>query len=149
MKESFVIRGARVVTPGRDLGVVDVRVSEGRVAAVGAGAAPRVGDDVLEADGLPLLPGFVDIHSHGRGGFDFCDATDEAFSAIGRGKLADIFLVICQTDAVTLLQKDNKFQHVYGIQSQAACAKEGGLGVDVLWSHILQIKYFYNLFFQF
>jgi N-acetylglucosamine-6-phosphate deacetylase len=89
MKESFVIKGARVVTPGLDLGVVDVRVSEGRVAAVGAGAAPRAGDDVLEADGLTLLPGFVDIHSHGRGGFDFCDATDEAFSAIGRGKLAD------------------------------------------------------------
>ena len=89
MKESFIIRGARVVTPGLNLGVVDVRVSSGRVAAVGADAAPRAGDDVLEADGLTLLPGFVDIHSHGRDGFDFCDATDEAFSAIGRGKLAD------------------------------------------------------------
>ena len=90
MLQSFVIHGARVVTPGRDLGVVDVRVEDGVIAAVGgADAVPRPGDEIVAADGLTLVPGFVDIHSHGRGGFDFCDATDEAFDTIGRGKLAD------------------------------------------------------------
>lgn len=88
---SLCIRKAHVVAPGRDLGVADVRVgADGRIAAVGgADAAPRPGDEIVAADGLTLLPGFVDIHSHGRGGFDFSDATDEAFDAIGRGKLAD------------------------------------------------------------
>ena len=88
---SLCIRKAHVVAPGRDLGVADVRVgADGRIAAVGgADAAPRPGDEIVDADGLTLLPGFVDIHSHGRGGFDFSDATDEAFDAIGRGKLAD------------------------------------------------------------
>ena len=85
----MLIRGARVVTPGRDLGVADVRIDGGRISSVGAGAARREGDEVVEADGLTLLPGFVDIHSHGRGGADFCDATDAAFDAIGRGKLKD------------------------------------------------------------
>ena len=89
--KSLCIRNAHVVAPGRDIGVADVRVGkDGRIAAVGgAEAAPRPGDEVFDADGLTLIPGFVDIHSHGRGGFDFCDATDEAFDAIGRGKLAD------------------------------------------------------------
>lgn len=88
---SLCIRNANVVAPGRDIGVVDVRVGlDGRIAAVGgAEAAPRPGDEIIDASGLTLIPGFVDIHSHGRGGFDFCDATDEAFDAIGRGKLAD------------------------------------------------------------
>ena len=88
---SIVIHGAHVISPGRDLGVVDVRVGDdGRIDAVGGpAAAPRPGDEIVAADGLTLLPGFVDIHSHGRGGFDFSDATDEAFDAIGRGKLAD------------------------------------------------------------
>lgn len=88
---SIVIHGAHVISPGRDLGVVDVRVGDdGRINAVGGpAAAPRPGDEIVAADGLTLLPGFVDIHSHGRGGFDFSDATDEAFEAIGRGKLAD------------------------------------------------------------
>ena len=84
-----IITGARVVTPGRDCGVMTVRVEGGRIAAVGRDAAKRDGDRVMEADGLTLLPGFVDIHSHGRGGADFCDATDEAFDTIGRGKLGD------------------------------------------------------------
>lgn len=88
---SLCIQNAHVIAPGRDLGVVDVRVDEyGRIAAVGGPeAAPRPGDERIAATGLTLLPGFVDIHSHGRGGFDFSDATDEAFDAIGRGKLAD------------------------------------------------------------
>ena len=84
-----VIAGARVVTPGRDLGVASVRVEGGRIAAVGADIRHAVGDKVVDADGLTLLPGFVDIHSHGRGGADFCDATDKAFDVIGRGKVGD------------------------------------------------------------
>ena len=83
----LTIRGARVVTPGRDLGVADVVVDGGRIAAVGGRAG--AGGETVEADGLVALPGFVDVHSHGRGGADFCDATDEAFGTIGRGKLAD------------------------------------------------------------
>ena len=83
----LTIRGAHAYTPGTDLGVVDVSIDGGRIVSVGPGAA--AGSDVLDATGLTLLPGFVDIHSHGRGGADFCDATDEAFGTIGRGKLAD------------------------------------------------------------
>ncbi len=87
--EPIVIEGAHVVTPGRDLGVAPVRIVDGRIAAVGAGVRAAEGDRVFAVDGLTLLPGFVDIHSHGRSGHDFCDATDEAFSAIGFDKLKD------------------------------------------------------------
>ena len=83
----MIIRGAHAYTPGTDLGVVDVAVGDGRIVSVGDGAASD--SDVIDATGLTLLPGFVDIHSHGRGGADFCDATDAAFETIGRGKLAD------------------------------------------------------------
>ena len=89
MNAGVSIVGARVVTPGKDLGVACVRAEGGRIAAVGAEVRPAAGDRVVEADGLTLVPGFVDIHSHGRGGRDFCDATDEAFDTIGRGKLKD------------------------------------------------------------
>ena len=89
MDGAITIAGARVVTPGRDLGVACVRCEGGKIAAVGTDVRPVAGDKVVEADGLTLLPGFVDIHSHGRGGADFCDATDAAFSTIGCGKLKD------------------------------------------------------------
>ena len=85
----FVISGARVVTPGADLGVVDVHVAGNGIVAVGKGLVGSSGDVKMDASGLTLLPGFVDIHSHGRGGADFCDAEDESFDTIGIGKLAD------------------------------------------------------------
>ena len=86
-QKPLLIRGGTVVTPGRRPAVADVLLAGGRIAAVGTDAAADA--EVLEASGLFVLPGFIDIHSHGRGGADFCDLTDEAFETIGRGKLAD------------------------------------------------------------
>ena len=87
--EGLFISGAHVVSPGRDLGVTNVRVADEHIVAVGPDARPADGDRTIAADGLTLLPGFVDIHSHGRSGCDFCDATDAAFETIGRDKLQD------------------------------------------------------------
>ena len=83
------IASAHVITPGKDLGRANVRIVDGRIASVGADVRPAAGDRTIDAEGLTLLPGFVDIHSHGRSGSDFCDATDAAFETIGRDKLKD------------------------------------------------------------
>ena len=32
---------------------------------------------VVDASGLKVIPGLVDVHSHGAAGFDFCDADVE------------------------------------------------------------------------
>ncbi len=37
---------------------------------------------VLDAEGLYVIPGLVDIHLHGCAGYDFCDGTPEAFKSI-------------------------------------------------------------------
>lgn len=39
---------------------------------------------VLDAQGLYVIPGLVDIHMHGCVGYDFCDGTPEAFEEIAR-----------------------------------------------------------------
>ena len=66
-----------------------MRICDGRIEEVAPGLAAKKGEDVVDAGGLLLVPGFVDIHSHGRSGSDFCDATDEAFAIVGQGKLKD------------------------------------------------------------
>lgn len=35
--------------------------------------------EIIDGGGLYCAPGFIDIHSHGGGGYDFLDATEEAF----------------------------------------------------------------------
>lgn len=41
-------------------------------------------ETVLDAQGLYVIPGLVDIHMHGCAGYDFCDGTQEAFEEIAR-----------------------------------------------------------------
>ena len=60
----LVIRGATVYDgTGGPARVCDVGVSAGRIAAVGDLGAERPGVSV-EAAGLALAPGFIDVHSH-------------------------------------------------------------------------------------
>jgi N-acyl-D-amino-acid deacylase len=60
---SVLFRGATVVdgtgAPGRQ---ADVLVVDGRIESVGSSAAGAT--DVIDADGLVLAPGFIDLHSH-------------------------------------------------------------------------------------
>ena len=60
----LIIRHAHVLDPSTGLdGVTDVRISDGRVAEIGEGLR---GARELDADGLHLFPGFVDVHAHWR-----------------------------------------------------------------------------------
>jgi len=62
----LLIRGARLVDPAsRQDGRTDVLVEDETVEGVGGDVAGR-GAEVLDADGLVLAPGFVDLHSHLR-----------------------------------------------------------------------------------
>jgi dihydroorotase len=63
---SILIRGGRVVDPSQELdGVLDVRLSGARIAELGEGLDP--GDaEVIEADGLVVTPGLIDLHVHLR-----------------------------------------------------------------------------------
>jgi len=46
-------------------------------------------EEVFDLGNRLVVPGFIDIHCHGRGGADFCDGTLDAFNIIGRGKLSE------------------------------------------------------------
>jgi dihydroorotase len=60
------VRGARVLDPASGLDErVDVDIEEGRIAGIGAELS-GVPDEVIDADGLWLTPGFVDLHTHLR-----------------------------------------------------------------------------------
>jgi dihydroorotase len=80
------IRGARLLDPscGRDeAGSIDV--VDGRIDAVGAESA-AVPDELLEANGLWLAPGFVDLHTHLREpGQEYKEDTESGTRAAAAG----------------------------------------------------------------
>lgn len=86
---SLLIRNCRLVSPGVDRAWCSLRAEGDRIVEIGEDLAERAGDEVLEAEGLIAMPGFIDIHSHGRSNADFCDATPAALQTLGREKLQD------------------------------------------------------------
>jgi imidazolonepropionase-like amidohydrolase len=60
--ERFVIAGARVFDGEEMLGVLDVEVADGKIAAVG-GERPE-GVELVDGSGATLLPGLIDAHTH-------------------------------------------------------------------------------------
>jgi N-acyl-D-aspartate/D-glutamate deacylase len=63
--DGVVIVGGRVVDPASGLDAVcDVAIRDGRIAAVGSGLGTA--DRVIDATGLVVAPGFIDLHAHGQ-----------------------------------------------------------------------------------
>ena len=69
------LTNGRVVTPDRVLENGWVSIRDGRIAAVGEGAAPD--GPTTDVGGGTIVPGFVDIHCHGGGG-DAVTSSDPA-----------------------------------------------------------------------
>ncbi len=80
-----IFTNARLVLPDRIVSG-SLRVEAGRIRQVQedpgdlpAALGPAPSDaQLIDARGLYLSPGFVDIHTHGAGGADFMDGTEEA-----------------------------------------------------------------------
>ncbi|HEY7369486.1 MAG TPA: dihydroorotase [Thermoanaerobaculia bacterium] len=63
---ALLIRGGRVVDPaaGRE-GIADMRIEEGKIAQIGE-RLDAAGAEAIDAQGLLVLPGFLDLHAHLR-----------------------------------------------------------------------------------
>ncbi len=78
-KKVRVISNARVVTP---TGIVErgwVEVRGGKIVEVGSGTRSDASDDL---HGAWLVPGFIDVHVHGGGGFDIARSYDDALASV-------------------------------------------------------------------
>lgn len=99
----ILIRGGRVIDPSRGTdGTADVFLVDGRIEAVGRNISPDEGSaDVLDAAGLVVAPGLIDIHTHLRepGNEDVETVASGAMAAAAGG-----FTAVCampNTDPVT------------------------------------------------
>ena len=83
MKTTIV--NAHVISPGVDLENAVVVVEDGRIKSVRKGPVSAKADKnntVVDVRGQYLMPGFIDVHTHGALGYDFCDADEIAFAIV-------------------------------------------------------------------
>lgn len=79
-----ILHAARALTPLEEIRDAAVVIEDGRITSI----APRAeivapaGSKEISARDTTLVPGFVDVHVHGAGGYDVMSSTDESLNTI-------------------------------------------------------------------
>ena len=87
-----ILTNAHVISPGLDLPQATVLVAGSRIKSVSAkkvSAKPSRDTTVVDVGGQYLMPGFIDVHTHGALGADFCDADPQAIFRFAKAKLEE------------------------------------------------------------
>lgn len=98
----LLIRGGRLIDPSQDLDdVMDLLIVDGKVEGSGTNIAPPEGAEILDAAGMVVAPGLVDIHVHLR---EPGREDAETVASGARAAVAGGFTSVCampNTDPVT------------------------------------------------
>ena len=87
---SLLLKNCHLISPDQNFSGSAILIENGKIARVYAeGDALPSADKVIDVKGAMTLPGFIDVHCHGKSGVDFCDAEDSALETIGIDKLKE------------------------------------------------------------
>jgi N-acetylglucosamine-6-phosphate deacetylase len=85
-----LITNAHIISPDVELHGGAVEIDGGKITAIHeSGAALPDADEVIDAGGRYVMPGFIDIHAHGADGKDVCDNDVESIRHIAKIKLEE------------------------------------------------------------
>jgi dihydroorotase len=88
----LLIKNGRVIDPAsRHDGVADVWIEDGVIQGVGANLTAAAGADVIDATGLIVTPGFIDMHVHLREpGFEHAETIESGSRAAAAGGFTSV-----------------------------------------------------------
>lgn len=97
-----------------------IAIQDGKIVEISYDGKDIVSDDtegIIDAKGMYVVPGFVDIHFHGCKGYDLCDATIEALEEILKYQLS-----IGVTDIVpaTMTLPKDKLEKIVSVAAKAS-----------------------------
>ena len=85
-----LIENCRLISPDVEIAEASILIDGEKIVEVAPGKiSVPAGSKVIDGAGLTAVPGFIDLHCHGRNSFDFCDGSAQGAKAIAEGKLAE------------------------------------------------------------
>ena len=91
MKRTVIVN-AHVISPGVDVDGATIVIEGKKIKLVAAKKTAAKADKdttVVDVGGQYVMPGFIDVHTHGALTYDFCDADEKAIFEVARGKLQE------------------------------------------------------------
>ena len=85
-----LIKNCRIISPDMDIAKASVEIDGAFIKRIYTASEklPKA-DKIIDAKGKILMPGFIDIHTHGAAGCDVTDATPKAISTIAAAKVKE------------------------------------------------------------
>jgi N-acetylglucosamine-6-phosphate deacetylase len=80
--KTTLIAGGRIITPLSELKDREILIGQGKILRISPSGTSRDHDTTIDANGLIIAPGFIDVHVQGAGGADVLDAAPQALSTI-------------------------------------------------------------------
>ena len=91
MKRTVIVN-AHVISPDVDMEGATIVIEGKKIKLVAANKPAHKADrdtTVVDVRGQYVMPGFIDVHTHGALTYDFCDADENAIFEVARGKLQE------------------------------------------------------------
>jgi N-acetylglucosamine-6-phosphate deacetylase len=82
VKNKFKISNANIITENTIIPNGTILVEDGKILGIESSSVASSDFEDINANELFLAPGFIDIHVHGGGGFDFMDESENAFLGV-------------------------------------------------------------------
>ena len=119
MPKDLLIRGGRIIDPAQDIDkTANLLVKSGKIDWLGDGAPPAEDYDILDAGGLIVCPGFIDLHCHLRQpGYEEKETIATGTQAAARGGFT---AVCCMPNTNPPLDNESMLNYV-----RTVAAREG------------------------
>ena len=85
-----LIKNAHIISPDCDLANAAVLIADGIIKQIFApGDALPQADETVDIANKMLMPGFIDVHTHGRSGYEFTDGNLDHLKTMCKDKLSE------------------------------------------------------------
>lgn len=130
----LIIHNVKLITPNATLENGWLVTQNGKITQIGqtAGDMPQIaGAEIIDGQGLTLLPGFIDVHVHGAQGFEAMDATPQSLQTMAQFYAAHGVTAFLPT---TWTQPRENIQSA--LENIAACMGQQPNGATIVGAHL-------------